>query len=155
RTDQPRAAEHRAVAAEREEDVDQRAIVEELGARDARRDRLLAHQRHVERRRASREAAQDGRESLVAEVPDHAHARGHPATASLACSARTRAAIPPASSPVHWSCTWRGACSMTRSGTPCTLTRTAGSIPSMTAAIAAPKPFTTVPSSTVRMRWCD
>src|SRR3989454_7746585 len=68
---------------------------------------------------------------------------------SSAARARMRAAIPAPVRPTSASCWARGACSYVRSGTPSATTRESGAVVCTSAASAAPKPFTTVPSSTV------
>src|SRR5262249_17811907 len=110
----------------------------------------LVVQLEPQRGRELVERPQNTRKLVVAKVSDDAEA-DHSAIASLSNSALTRFAIPGASSPHAAGWRARGAARITRSGTPCTATRTDESYRPMTLDMNAPKPLTTVPSSTTRI----
>ena len=103
-----RGAQQRAVAAEGEHGVH---LAGHDGGRAVAGDPaqgVLVRQRQPERRREAPQRREDAGQSLVAAMPDDAEA-DHPVSASLPCRARTRSAIPAASSPSSASCFARGA----------------------------------------------
>ena len=108
RRDDARAAQQRSVAAEREQRVERATGRRAAGRRRRSCSSSSYAQLESERRRELAERSQHRRETAVAAVPDDAEA-DHPAIASLSCSARTRSAIPAASSPHAASCRARGA----------------------------------------------
>src|SRR6187401_1571147 len=104
--------------------------------------------------RHRKEPLEDAAQVGIIAIPDDAEP-DHPATASLSCNARTRSAIPAASSPAIASCRVREAAGMIWSGTPWTETRTEGSSLPTTDAMCAPNPLMTVPSSTTSRYRCS
>ena len=97
RRDDAGAAKEGAVAAEREQRVEARRIIEPVAA-GVVVELFFLTELQVEGGSEIAERSQHRRKIAVTEVPDDAEA-DHPAIASLSCSARTRSAIPAASSP--------------------------------------------------------
>src|SRR5207237_10776160 len=107
-----RAAQQRAVAAQRDEALELGRAVQRRGRGlgPERRDVLLGEQREPEPGRDLREMREDALEIAVARVADHPDVHECAGDASAA-SARTRAAIALPVRPASASCWARGACS--------------------------------------------
>src|SRR5207302_931616 len=149
------AAEQRAVPPQRDEEVQLggRSFAQErrratVSGRPECLDALLAVERDSYARRFVLERREESTEVRIVGVPDDPDVHCVVSDSSAA-RARMRAAIPAPVRPTSASCCARGACSYVRSGTPSATTRTSGAVVCTSAASAAPKPFTTVPSSTV------
>ncbi len=107
--EQARAAEQRAVAAQGEQGIERRRIVERRARRALLEQIRFGEQFQAQARRDLAQRAQHLAEAGidVAAMPDHAQAR-HPAIASVSCIARTRSAIPSGVRPHSASCRARG-----------------------------------------------